>query len=209
MLCVGNALAYTAYSYGTQYPDISTRASAQYVNGQLNSIGYSSTYRQDYSAGNAIQDMRNANVWFFNGHGGNGYASFYYPGYTYITGYRSTDIDYPISRWSDGTLNDVALSVFVSCGSGNSDSTYGNLLDQSISNGVDTAVGFSGTLEATRSDYWAQQFSIHLNEQKTIYQSMQEATSDVYYLYWSYGGTNTYVIRGATSVTIDPARAGN
>ena len=157
MFFTGNALAYTAYSYGTLYLDIDTRPAAQNVNSRLNSIGYSSSYQPSVSAATAYSQMQNANVWFFNGHGGNGYIAFYNPGYRYITGtLHNPPYDNAISQLTGGVLNDCALAVFVACGSGNSDATMGNLLDQSQMNGVDTALGFSGVLDAAKSDYWAQ-----------------------------------------------------
>jgi hypothetical protein len=212
ILCTGNALAYNAYSYGTDYRDgVNTRAAAQDVNNKLNNIGYQSFYKQDESASNAWGHMANAQVWFYNGHGNAGRASFK-PGTTYtdITGTKhDNNFFFAINRWNSGELNDNALNVFVSCYSACDSTQFGNLLIESVKYGVDSAIGFSGEIGGAKSDSWAKKFAYYLDQQYSIHNAAAQAAEDVYREWpYGFGGTNNFVIRGSSGATIDPARAG-
>jgi len=209
MAMVPMVSAYQASSYGPLYSNLDTAAVAQNAQGELSSMGYASTaYTGSPGASNALTRMSSDNVFFFDGHGGAGLLEF--PD-SFITG-KDTGI-YPHLQSSNGQLADVVLAVYMACNTAVLSDTYGNVAYQSLVEGVDMSVGWTGTINSAQSEYWSQRFWYWLDERCSVKIAAQRATSDLGDLYGTgnLGGMNNYVCRsnGNCAMTIDPARAGD
>ncbi|PKL58565.1 MAG: hypothetical protein CVV34_01665 [Methanomicrobiales archaeon HGW-Methanomicrobiales-5] len=210
MIIVPCVSAYQASSYGTSYTDgLDTTTAASTARSEQSSMGYSASYIGNTNANIAFSRMTADNVFFFDGHGSAGQIVFQQSGID--SAITASNPSLPrLSSYTSGELNDIALAVYMACNTANSDSTNGNLLDQSTSKGVDTAVGFSSTIYPTQSSYWSNRFWYYLDEGYNIRDAAVYATSDNSnnFGWWNQGGMNNYVIRGSLSSAIDPARAG-
>jgi hypothetical protein len=207
--------AYQASSYGAEYNDgvTDTRAAAKDADGELSNMGYSSDYywNADADADDAYNRIASDHVFYFFGHGAPGKILFQGD-----FGGPSTPItaDHPdLLRISDLTyysMHDIALAVYLSCNSANSDPLNGNLLDVSQSKGVDCCIGFSNTVKQGQGTVWSDRLWHYLDEQYTFKGAVDWAIVDVRLQYWlDAGGTDSYDIRGDDDIVIDPARAGS
>lgn len=116
-----------------------------------------------------------------------------------------------ISDYSYSSLHDIALAVYLSCNSANSDATNGNLLDESESKGVDSSVGFSNYITQGQAAWWSDKFWSYLDEQYTLNGAVEWALIDVRLQYGllNPGGIDSYVIEGDEDIIIDPAMSGS
>lgn len=105
------------------------------------------------------------------------------------------------------------LMVFVSCYSADT-APIGNLLDAAQSKGVDCAIGFSGTIDNTKSNHWANKFWEHVSyDGQKISDASTNAVNDATWIFpWGLSlGVNNVEIRGSGqgNIYITPARFGN
>jgi len=209
MAMVPMVSAYQASNYGTNYGDgLDTSSVAQTAQSEQNSMGYSASRYLNSNADSAFSRMASDNVFFFDGHGDAGRILFKQNGVsTIITG---NNLNYPrLSSYIYGELNDVALAVYMACNTANTNTINGNLLDESTSRGIDTALGFSNSINSAQSGYWSNRFWYYLDERYNFNDAAVYATSDTRATYNNdAGGLDSYVIRGSLSGAIDPARAG-
>jgi hypothetical protein len=202
--------AYQASNYGTSYTDgLDTTAAAQTAQSEQSSMGYTASYLSNKNAAQAYFRLPDDNVFFFDGHGNAGLITFQKDGSdSFITASKPNTIS--ISDYTYSDLNDIALAVYMACKTANTDSTFGNLLYESTSKGVDTAVGFDANIYPLQSSYWSNRFWYYLDEQYNINDASVYATYDNSnnFGWWDQGGMDGYVIQGSLSSSIDPARAG-
>ncbi len=202
--------AYQTSNYGTNYNDgLDTTGPAQNAQSEQNNMGYSASSYLTSDANSAFSRMASDNIFFFDGHGDAGRILFKQNGVSTII--TATNLNYPrISSYTSGQLDDIALTVYMACNTANTNSINGNLLDESTSKNVDTAVGFSNNINSAQSGYWSNRFWYYLDEVYNINDAAVYATSDTRSAYGNnnVGGMDSYVIRGCLSCAIDPARAG-
>ncbi|MEN6443509.1 MAG: hypothetical protein ABFC71_07150 [Methanoregula sp.] len=201
--------AYQASSYGVYYDTIDTRATGQVAANELTSMGYSASYIENPSASSVFLRMPSDNVFFVDGHGSPGQIVFQHNGVDSAISASNPGL-IRLSSFTSGELNDVALAVYVACNTANTDSTNGNLLYESTSRGVDTAVGFSNYITSPQSEYWSNRFWYYLDERYNIHDAAVYSLIDTRAQYGllNPGGMDSYVIQGSISSAIDPARAG-
>lgn len=202
--------AYQSSNYGAIYEDgLNTRPQSQTAQSEQTSMGYSAGNYENSAASSAFNRMASDQVFFFDGHGGPGFIQFLSGGiYSDIT---ASNPSYPrISSYTSGELNDLALAVYMACSSANTDGNSGNLLAQSTARGVDTALGFSQSINSEQSGYWSNRFWYYLDNGDSVSQAIGAANADnqVTYGYWNQGGMDTHVVQGNNYLVIDPARAG-
>lgn len=212
MVIVPCVSAYQASSYGTNYGDgMDTTSIALNARNELKHMGYTSSYFGNRDANTAYNRMTSDQVFYFFGHGDAGRILFKESGLPMTA--ISADNPYllpTISGHSYSEMNDIALAIYLACNTANTDSTNGNLLYESTSNGVDTAVGFSNYITKGQAAYWSDQFMYYLDEQYNINDAAVYSLVDVRNEYgmFNVGGMDSYVIQGSVSSTIDPQRAG-
>lgn len=204
--------AYQASSYGNTYTSLDTNDAARVAANELQSMGYASTAHTGYPAATyARSHMVNDNVFFFDGHGSPGKLEFSDGTSIYMT--AKTSSVYPYLENSNGELADIVLAVYMACNSANSDSSNGNLLTQSRTEGMDMSVGWTSTFDAGEARYWSDRFWYWLNEGSSVKIAMQRATSDTRDRVYpdALTGIQNVQCNGDNwcSMTIDPARAGD
>jgi len=162
--------------------------------GGYSSICYTTSYATD-----AFNRMANDNIFFFYGHGGFSSGGL-------ITFHDSTSItaDYGglpnrISYYNNGELDDLILAVYLACYSATT-GDYGNLLDESVNNGVHSALGFQSSVEIDRASWWADRFWYHLSQEETVHDAAANARDDTYWHLFSdgifsTGGVESFVIK--------------
>ena len=129
--------------------------------GWLTDVGYSTTSRSDLSSyahwtnlkSDAVYIMCGHAVTFGDGHVGGVYApnEMTTPGgdahLILASGGSNYDPDYFISNYnSTGQIDDVLVFMLLCCDSSQTHPTYGNLLNQARSKGVDVAIGWGDLL---------------------------------------------------------------
>jgi hypothetical protein len=217
MVMVPCVNAYQASSYGPEYSSLNTMQTAINAAAELSNMGYASTayYHSGLlfpnpTAGDARTRFSNDNVFFFDGHGGSGIIQF--PDSSAMIA-RNTGAYPQYLEGSGGALNDVILAVYMACNTGVLSGSYGDLLGQSYTEGIDQSIGWTSNINSAQSSYWSDRFWYWADEGCTPKISASRATSDLRDLYGSsnLGGMNNYLCRGDNSCTmiIDPARAGS
>jgi hypothetical protein len=210
MAMVPIASAYQASSYGTNYGYIGgealdTSAAASFATDALGYMGYSSTHAANNPT-TAFNRLINDNVFFFDGHGAAGQISFASGSSLYATG----SISPRISDLTYSQANDVALAVYMACNTANTGS-YGNLLVTSVSSkGMDTAVGWTQSINSAQSGIWSDYFWYRLGQGYDVETATYLADAEVQseFGYFNQGGMNYHNIVGNEYMVIDPARAG-
>ncbi|QSZ66254.1 hypothetical protein RJ40_01440 [Methanofollis aquaemaris] len=197
-----SASAYRASNYAVS-DGIDTYSFIEHAAQKQASMGYSTSKYKDRRADFAFNRLPDDQVFYFSGHGGPGQIQFGTTRIFATTGQNS------ISDFTSGELNDLALAVFVACKSGATESTYGNLLTESTSNGVDCAVGFEKEIKVNTAECWSDHFWDLLDEGKTVENAAGRAVFDTQIRFVAYtGGVESYIIKGNSNLRIDPATAG-
>ncbi len=93
------------------------------------------------------------------------------------------------------------LVVFESCSSGADPSSGYNLFYMTYRQGATCAAGFRDHIGLGPMHYWGDDFWLYLSEGWAIDNSMRLAASDVYYMYGTYAGYDSYYWRGTASGT--------
>jgi hypothetical protein len=210
MAMVPIASAYQSSNYGTNYGDgLDTTPQSQTAQSEQSSMGYSAGNYQGSTATSAFNRIASDNVFFFDGHGDAGLMEFRNGGVSsFITANNPGNIR--LSSYTSGQMNDIALAVYMACNTANTGSVNGNLLDESTSRGVDTAMGFSNLINSAQSGYWSNRYWYYLDERYNFNDAAVYSLVDTrsYFGWLNVGGMDSYAIRGSLSSTIDPARAG-
>jgi hypothetical protein len=200
-----NVSAYTASNYGFNCGSFTTYGDADTARSEQSSIGYSATSYRDSSISSAYNRLRSDNIFFMSGHGAAGHIVFT-DGWLYANdnGQPTTDI----GSLPTSDLHDIALAVFSACESAK-DSTYSTMIQICYDRGVDCALGWTTTIEASKASTWNSKFWEKLDDQWDVYNAAGEANNAVFWTYYSYGGTNNWATRGNTGLKIDPQTGGN
>jgi hypothetical protein len=206
--CVSAAPASDYDFSGLSTPTASTAASYQ------TQMGYSSSSATNAWATDAYSGIDSASVFFFNGHGvidngvdGGGIAftnKIIYATNPYVGDFALVN--------KNNEIRDVLLAVYDACYTGTTSSTHGNLVDMSITKGVDNVIGFTGSIGASKSNYWSDRFWYRLSTGESIGNAANNAKNDAY---WNgvpgWDGLNTMIVKGSDPVNtyLTPARMGN
>lgn len=199
---------YQASAHGMSTTGINTISEVQYASSKITGLGYGSTVLTSGSASVAHQRIKGDKVFYYSGHGEPGKLVFKKPtantdilyGNAGSTGY------YAISSYSTSDLNDCALVVLNSCNSGMTDpqNSENNLLTKCTQRGVDTAVGFSGTLSTSLSKQWSDAFWNSLSLGDSVSTAIITAKNAV----GNTGGYQSAVVVGNSGLTIKPSVSG-
>jgi hypothetical protein len=211
MAIVPCVTAYQASSYGAIYTGgLDSRITAQTAESKLSTMGYSGTYHWNDAASSALMRMASDQVFFFVGHSGAGFINFEQNGVTASLTAANPNLLH-ISSLSNSDLNDMALAVYMGCGTANTDSTNANLLSVSTNRGIDTAMGFGQAITSPQVGYWSGRFWYYMDNGYSVAQAAGAADADnqANFGYWQQGGMDSHVIQGNSYMVIDPARAGN
>jgi hypothetical protein len=181
LIIIQSASAFQASDYECNYKDLSANGVGGFAKERQIQMGYlDSLYFAEHGLDYpefAWNRMKNDNIFFFFGHGGKGQLIFsrgtytdnegiiqWHP-YRFIVSSNEPKIvpeDKRISDFTAGELDDLLLAAYISCHSAETDvgsyGHYGNLLDESVNRGVDTAIGFSGNIYPPQSVYWSELF---------------------------------------------------
>lgn len=220
--CIGAVSASPiADNYDFNYPDMSTTPTASdaadYQINLYDGSSYTAYASTNCGAGLAYQWMEDDALFFFNGHGikdsstekGGGVC--FYDGNSYSWIVASGNLNppyYSISNSND--IDDVLLSVYLACYTAYTHPSYGNLLDESITQGVDSVIGFEDSITNSKANDWSDKFWSYTSEEgQTISNAANNAVDDTYWTFpWGYGGVDSIVLKGSTSETLHPARYG-
>lgn len=107
-------------------------------------MGYHACCYTDCNAWYSYERMENDTIFYFTGHGGPGYIKF--PDNSLIIASSPYPFHSKLSGYDNGELDDMLLIVYNGCNTANDDPDLGDLLDESISLGVKTAIGFKAPL---------------------------------------------------------------
>lgn len=109
-------------------------------------------------------------------------------------------------------LKKVKFAYFGGCDTANTDTeySYGNLLDRSYALGVDCSLGFSAETNYDTGWYFAKRVIIYygMDSNNTIGACASSSKRDTFSNFGYYGGIDSYVLRGNSSIKLQPASYG-
>ena len=121
-------------------------------------MGYTAIPHTDSDAASAYNQLPNDNLFCFIGHGSPGSIKFH--DLIYITAHSPNPVFKNLSNYNNDELDDLVLAAYIGCDTGKTGDTDGNLLDESVSRGVDTALGFNSEILSGRSKAWSNKFCV-------------------------------------------------
>jgi len=205
-------------NFGTYYPpntggwtwEWDTRPAANTATTAERNLGYDadSWLDNNNNASYALNvTMPNDAVFWWNGHGNAGLATFYNGQYT--TEIWAKDI------LDVSDLNDLKFAAFWGCDTANTDTwsgvELGNILANSAAKGVDSSMGFSNSILIRSSDTYANIFWQYIQIGYSVYNAAKEARDRVLYDFGFYDGYDSAVFWGPydpKDVTLYPAANG-
>lgn len=220
------ASAAVEHSFGVNHPSITwtdtfdkqtwivspldNRTTTSYVHNKLVGMGYSNTSTFINDTASTLQSAIGGDAVFYSScHGSQGLqtcANSTSSGWdiTYLTANSTSNTrGYSLqNKYGTSKLSNVKFAYYDSCDSADTSSVYGNLLDTSYGLGVTSSLGFLYTINAGYSDYFAQKFFDYAANSKTISECATSAMADTFSAYSGYGGVNSYVIAGSTSLKL-------
>jgi hypothetical protein len=194
-----------------------TRISGTNAYNKLKAMGYHAYDITEVSAATSINSSNAGSdaVWAHFGHGRPGAVLFHTSsGYSELK--ASSQVPNLVQSWPIANintmtgLNDIRLMVFAECNSADSavqsvTYPYGNLLYGAQDAGVDSALGFSGTIYWPMMNGWSTIFFQTLGQGYNVKDSAVNAASYVLYANGTYAGTDTYSILSSTKKIMPPA----
>ena len=207
------------YPSGSPGNSLGTRYSGTNAWNQLKATGYTAYDFTNTSASTSVSSSYGQSdaVWAHFGHARPGASLFY----TSSGGYSELRADGGVSSYgwpqtslvSTPGLNDIRLMVFAGCNTAQSAhpgdwAPYGNLMTAAQQIGVDSVLGFSGTIYWPNMNWWATMFFQKLREGNSLSASASSAAGYVLYATGIYAGTDTYSVHNGT-VKITPAAYGS
>lgn len=183
----------------------------------LNAAGYGALDQNQKSAATALSSTYGGSdaIWVMAGHGRAGAVLFYNGSALSEVAAESgvPSIGYPMTYIrSTAGLSDVRLMVFLACDTAADVNTtlpdHGNLMNNAYFNrGVDSTVGFTGSILWEGERYWSDMFFTNLSQGKSISTAASNAADYVMYTFMTYGGFDTGRVYNG-SPTVLPAGFG-
>ena len=110
---------------------------------------------------------------------------------------------------SDNELDDLLLAVYSACLTGQESPDYGDLVQESVDKGVDTAIGFRQLILDNQQRKWGEAFWYYLLDEKVPVTSAATLARVVTVnQYGDAGGMDSYRIEGDPNLVINYPRAG-
>ena len=204
-----NASDYDIYITGNPDPEVNidSRESAQNAANAQQLMGYNATPYTNANAQSAYNHLADDNIFSFVGHACAGGIKF--KDENFIVANHPSD-PRRLSSFNNGQLDDLLLAVYTGCLTGETNPILGNLLDESINRGVDTALGFSSLIYSPKSTTWSNKFWTDMKNGYIVSNAASDATNEV--IFWDYwqdpDGLENWTIRGHSEVNISLQKSG-
>lgn len=131
-------------------------------------LGYGGQEYLNNSAADFYSQLPLSDILVASNHGDPGLAHFYNSN---LYGFSFAGIlpqDRALSNFSSGSLSNAKLVIYSSCKSGLPDSTFGNLVDQTISKGAFCCIGWKKTITSRSAEEWLHVFMLYIGMGKNI-----------------------------------------
>lgn len=173
--------------YALKSVDIFTSDSSpnDFRSGAINSLpilwgmGYDAGEYLNNTAAVALGVMHNLEIFVNNGHGWDGWATFYHADGSYSNLYGMSNNlgtgDASMSALEYGALTGVSLVIYTGCRSGVTSEVYGNLIQMTREKGAWCAIGWRESINTVATNAWLVKFFEYCSHGCTIETAMANA----------------------------------